>query len=370
MVYFEFLLFLLAPFAIGSIPLLREFLQRRRRLRDWREAADACGLQILEESLWGPRLKAQAGQLAVTFEWSGGDSRIVVRGPVPSSLYNVRIRREPLLRRTPEIEIGDPSFDRTFLIEGPPQEVLALLDARLRDLMTRANLECRLQISTGLLQADLADKNLLFFLHFLLDIGRKLAEPFDTVERLAENARSDPEAGVRLQNLLLLIRELPGEPATAEAIRRACSDPSPLVRLRAAQALGAEGRGLVRDLAESLADDAVSAEAVSILKGELSFERTKAILDRAQDRSLPRTAHACLEALGEKGASPGQLSLDGTEAGQLALATDEAGQLSLAPEAAGNLSLPQAESGPFDLPSEEPGPLPQREREGPGGRRG
>jgi hypothetical protein len=366
MVYFELLLFYLAPFAVGSITLLPEFLRHRRRLRGWRETADARGLQVLEDSIWGPRLKAQVGPMAVTFEALGGDTRIVVRGPVPSSLYAVRIRREPLLRRTPEIEIGDPSFDSTFFIEGPPQEVLSLLDAGLRDLMIRANLESRLQISTGLLQADLADKNIPFFLQFLIDIGRRLSETIDVPRRLAENAHRDPEPGVRLQNLLVLIRELPGEPATAEALRAACSDPSPEIRLRAAQALGAEGRGLVLDLAEGLADDAVSAEAVSILGRELPFERTKAILDRALDRRLPKTAHACTEALGQKGASPGQLSMDGTEAGQLSLAQDDAGQLSLTQEEAGQLSLAVE---PHSLPPDEPGQPSRREREGPLGRR-
>jgi hypothetical protein len=199
-------------------------------------------------------------------------------------------------------------------------------------------------------------------------MGQRLSQPADVPRRLADNARGDPEAGVRLQNLHFLIRELPEAPETLEALRTACSDPSPAIRLQGAKGLGAEGRGLLLDLAESLVDDAVSAEAVSILGRELPFERTKAILDRALDRRLPKTAHACTEALGQKGASPGQLSMDGTEAGQLSLAQDDAGELSLAPESAGNLSIVHAESGPFALPPEEPEQPRPREREGPGGR--
>src|SRR6185436_6156063 len=106
---------------------------------------------------------------------------------------------------------------------------------------------------------------------------------------------------VRLQNLLCLIRELPEAPETLEALRTACSDPSPEVRLQAAKGRGAEGRDLLLDLAESQVDDAVSAEAVSALDRELPFERTKAILDHALDGSRPKTARACLEALGRSG---------------------------------------------------------------------
>ena len=123
----------------------------------------------------------------------------------------------------------------------------------------------------------------------------------DVPQRLAENARQDPEAGVRLQNLLLLIREFPGDPGTVEALRAACSDPSPEIRLRAAKELGAEGRDVLLELAESLEDDAVSAEAVSPLGRELPFERTRAILDRALRRRRLQTARACLEALGRSG---------------------------------------------------------------------
>jgi len=45
----------------------------------------------------------------------------------------------------------------------------------------------------------------------------------------------------------------------------------------------------------------VSAEAVSALDRALPFERTRAILDQALDRSLVWTARACLEALGRSG---------------------------------------------------------------------
>jgi HEAT repeat protein len=54
-------------------------------------------------------------------------------------------------------------------------------------------------------------------------------------------------------------------------------------------------------LAESPADDTVTAEAVSILGQELAFERTRAILDRARGLRHIQTARVCLEVLGRSG---------------------------------------------------------------------
>jgi HEAT repeat protein len=120
----------------------------------------------------------------------------------------------------------------------------------------------------------------------------------DVAQRLADNARQDPDAGVRLRNLLLLAREFPGEPATLEVLRAARADKNPRVRLRAAQELGAEGREVLLELAESIADDETSAQAVSSLDRELPVERTRALLVQALRRRLHQTARACLEALG------------------------------------------------------------------------
>jgi HEAT repeat protein len=71
-----------------------------------------------------------------------------------------------------------------------------------------------------------------------------------------------------------------------------------MVRLRAAKELGAEGRDVLLALAESKGDDALSAQAVSILGGELPFERSRALLTLALDRRRLQTACACLERLG------------------------------------------------------------------------
>jgi HEAT repeat protein len=97
--------------------------------------------------------------------------------------------------------------------------------------------------------------------------------------------------------------ELPDNPVTAEALHKACSDPSPTIRLLAAREVGAEARSILLELAENLEDDAVSAEAVSVLGRELPFERATAILDRALSWRRLQTAHVCLEAIGRSGAA-------------------------------------------------------------------
>ncbi|HEX5719578.1 MAG TPA: HEAT repeat domain-containing protein [Thermoanaerobaculia bacterium] len=238
------------------------------------------------------------------------------------------IRPQPALHWVREIEVGDESFDDMFIIDGPVQLVFALLDAETRRLLSNPRFEKQMKISYGEIRAVVTDEKVAEVLRLLLDVCKRFAPPIEVRRRLAENARQDPMPGVRLQNLLLLVRELPGDPATAEALRAACSDSSPEIRLRAAKELGAEGRDVLLELAQSLEVDTVSAEAVSILDRELPFERMTAILDGALSRRRHRTGLACLEAIGRSGATAavGALSkvMAARESGELAPAAAEA----------------------------------------------
>ena len=410
---------------------LAGFTQHRRlRLRAWHKTAAACGLQIIKASVLDPRLTARAGPVEVRFEpceSQGKSTRITVSAPGLSDFSSVSIRREPAFRRARYLKTGDSAFDRTFFLEGPERLVLAMLDAKMRHLLDRVNVESRLEISTGLLQAELSDEKVPHVLPLLLEIGRRFAGPMDVPRRLAENATLDPRTRVRLHNLLLLSRELPEAPETLSTLRTALSDPSLEIQLRAAEGLGAEGRNVLLDLAEGLLEDTVSAEAVSALGRELPFERTRAILARALDKRRIQTARACLEALGksrdpaavevvahvlelEQGelAVAAVLALEATgipaailplqEAaerssnhpklrratrqaiaairyrlqdashGQLSLATTATGQLSLAPEA-GQLSLATNPAGQLSLPPEEPKQPSRKARKEPAVRR-
>jgi hypothetical protein len=164
---------------------------------------------------------------------------IVVAFPGPPGFSGVRIHRE--VSKAPgarKVEVGDELFDSTFSVEGPARLLSVLLDAETRRLLVSVNTLGRLAISGGALRVEIFDEHLKDILPLLFDLTRRLAEEISVAERLAENARQDPEAGVRLRNLLVLAREFSGEPGTTEALRAACSDPSPRIRLRAAMALG------------------------------------------------------------------------------------------------------------------------------------
>lgn len=280
--------------------------QKRGRMTGWEEAAVSCGLQIVEApESWNPRLKARAGQLTVRMQPFGGQgqTQIVAEVPVPPDFRRVKIQPESMLQLGREAEIGDRLFDEAFFIEGPTQIVFALLDAETRRLLMELKEKSQCAIVSGELRAVVAgDEKIRGVLDLLVQLGRRLAPPFNVMQRLVENAGQDPDPGVRLQILLLLIRELSWSPETDGALRRACSDRVPEIRLRAARQLGAEGRSVLLDLAEKLEEDAVSTEALSILGGELTFERVNAILDLALRRRRLRTAHVCLERIGRHGA--------------------------------------------------------------------
>jgi HEAT repeats len=297
------------PILAGLIPILLAagaavigfgFLRGDRRTQAWKNAAASCGLQVMEvSSLSG--LKARSGRLEVRIE----PTRTVAVIPGPPDFLAVRIRSELMLtfEWARETVVGDEAFDKRFSLEGPKGLIFALLDAEARRLLLSLDSQCRVEIAGGTLHAEVADGGGPNILPLLVDLGRRLAQSMEGAipRRLAENARRDPAAGVRLQNLLLLTREHPEDPVTAEALRTSCSDVNPEIRLRAAKELGAEGRGVLLKLAESAGNDAVSAQAVSLLDEELPAERVTAILDRALRGHRMQTARVCVEALGREG---------------------------------------------------------------------
>ena len=277
--------------------------KRRARLKGWEEAARSCGLQIVEApGGLSPTLRARAGPVSVqirTWGDKGRYTRILVQAPAAPDFQGVKIRPETMFKFGRESEVGDRVFDDAFFLEGPAQPILALLDEETRKLLTELNGMSKFSIASGELTATFyRDERITDILRHLLALGERLVPPFDIAQRLAENANQDPIPGVRLQNLLLLIRERVHDPETAGALRKACSDPFPEIRLRAAKQLG--DKGVLLDLAEKLEDDAVSAESLSIL--DLSSERVDTILDLALKQGRLRSARVCLAALGRHGA--------------------------------------------------------------------
>jgi len=296
------------PLVAGVAALWVRLQRYLSRLRLWEEAAAACGLLVEECSgFWdlGLAIKARKGSLKVRIETSrprGRVTRLVVEVPEPKHFSEVRIRRK-LAGWRRGIEVGDEAFDNTFFIEGPLQLVRALFDAQMRHLLIRVNAEAPLEIARGELRAEVRDELVPKILSLLLEAASRFAHIEHVAQRVVENAHEDPEAGVRLQNLLFLVREHPKKRRTVEALRTACGDPSPQIRLRAARELGAEGHGVLIELAESSVDDTWSAQAVTALGRALPFERASVLLTNALDRRRILTALACVDWLGRSGDS-------------------------------------------------------------------
>ena len=207
-----------------------------------------------------------------------------------------------------EIETGDASFDRDFYLEGPPALVLALFDAETRELVRALP---HVEILAGRLRARLSKRSARksgLGTEAVANLVDHLTPPADPVPRLARNARRDPQPRVRLHNLLTLLREYPARQETRETLRAACADPSAEVRLRAALALGDEGRPALVELASGgrptsghAVEDAWSAGAIAALGEQLPLDHAKAILESALLARRPRSARECVRALGRIG---------------------------------------------------------------------
>ncbi len=302
----------------------------QRQLRRWRDIAASCGLTGVEISsprAWTLRLQGRAEPLAVRIESSHRTgrrsrqklTRIVATVPGPPGFRGLRIHRESVRPRgAREIEVGAEAFDRAFFIEGPQRLVVALLDQETRGLLSDINNGCPMGIADGEIRAETEEFFLADVLALVLEAGRRLARPLDVALRLAGNVREDPEAGFRLLSLRFLVHDFPGEPGTLEVLRDAArSDPSPRVRLQAAADLGVEGREVLLELAEgrveeppndpadpqaeSLVEDPVSAQAVSILGPNLPLARARTLLEYALRRGRLQTAKACVGTLGVGG---------------------------------------------------------------------
>ncbi|HEX6901668.1 MAG TPA: HEAT repeat domain-containing protein [Thermoanaerobaculia bacterium] len=336
--------------AIGGV-LMAGYTYVQKRLVYW-QGIEHIAHRYLDEVRvsgwpWSLMLHGRAGPLRVLMAdiQHQKSIQVVVEILGPPGFSELSIRRECHVPwKTREIEVGSEPFDHTFFVAGPIQLVLSLLDAEARDLLLRVNAHTsagnRLEIVSGRLQVETADSQLSLVLPLLLALGKRFDRPLGVERRLAQNATQDPEAGVRLQNLLLLIREFPEREKTLEALRAACSDPSPEFRLRVGKGLGAGGRGVLMELAENLENDAVSADAVSFLGRELSPETAQAILRRTLRKRYRQTARACLEVLGHHGdASAAGLLVEvmKREKGELAVFAAQALERAGSPEAEGPL---------------------------------
>jgi hypothetical protein len=435
----EAFLFIAAGLLMAGLTIAASREHGRTRRRLWLEAARASGLADMYEvpSVFGltNEIVGKADRLLVRIDSDSVDknrtgTRVVIEGgdrPVRSLTLRPETSATALMKGmgAQGFRIGDKSFDDAFYIEGATAEVYALLDSDTRrDLLTLAHWG-DIRVAPGEIRLELAcdDAALSTVLPrvmvLLLPCALRLTSQHTLLYRLLGNAQHDPEPGARLASLLVLVREFRNEASLPETLRRACGDASPRIRLHAATALGAEGRPVLVDLAESATDDACAARAIEALGHQLAVERTIAILERALRYNLRDTAQACMKALSAVGPSansaesrlvdvlerddvdlriaaaralghvatvsavlplqeaaarvgtPGFISaarqavaqiqsrVQGASTGQLSMATADAGRLSMAGAEAGQLAVAESAGGRVSLPEAEPTTAPK-----------
>ncbi len=311
-----------------------------------------------------------------------------------------------------DLVVGDRTFDDAVRVRGPRGAVLAGLTPAARELAAGLVDQHASLVEDGNVRVERRGRmtdpaQLEALVRRAVRLAGELAHaPAELPARLARNARSDDVAAVREQNLRQLLGAHGATPEAREASRAALEDPAGALRLVAARALGAEGAGVLRALAESareeprqraealdaLADVAEPAGITSVVEGILARkERLEGPLAVATARALVKCGWtserrllellmqgssearvAAAEALGQVGrvtaverlhAVAGesgaggdlrraaraaidaiQSRLEGAEAGRLTVASaaDGEGGLSVDPGNEGQLSLPIA----------------------------
>ena len=321
---------------VASVAYLVASERRRAHLRVWRAAAQRAGLTGVEEAeggiFEGAFLYGSSGALWVRLEgyrrgrYERG-TRIVVTG-LGHGAGGLSLRREGLGTAIEkrfigerEIEIGDPSFDDEYYVQGQAPLALAILEPETRQRLAgllrgrvavegREPVEVGASLSDGVLEVRLKEsgfspnrERIPDVLPAVLDVARRLVAPPDVAGRIAENVRRETEAGARLRAVLMLSREFRQHPATRATLLAAREDASEEVRLRAAMALGEEGRETLIDLVgRAGTDDACAARAIGALGESLPEGLAQTTLRRALGGAgRPSTAQACLEALGRLG---------------------------------------------------------------------
>jgi hypothetical protein len=318
----------------GIIALVAGVANRGSRIQAWRRAASAAGLThvSVDEGIFNSRLTGTSGPHVVRLEaYSRGKhesgTRIVIGG------LGYRSQELTLSRETfgktigkviggDDIQIGEKAFDASAYILGSMPLVRALLDAPTRRALSplfQGEIPCgdrsgdrvgaRVAVSDGELRAEIPGRGfggshgrLPEVLKTLLAAAGRLRRPEDIPGRLAENVRRDPVPGVRVANLVTLVRQYPNIPETRAALKAGLEDPSDEVRLKAAIALGDEGRVALLEIASrSEGPDGPAVQAIAALGKNLPIERAGRILDGAIDRGRTRVALAAIEALGRIG---------------------------------------------------------------------
>jgi HEAT repeat protein len=295
-----------------------------------RRLVESCGalsdLRWSESTIGGKSsLMALSGGLVVQLEPYGKGRRTGTRIAISGDSSSTGITLRPAFDQRPDasdVVLGDDDFDRAVKVEGPPALVGAALDAptrqAVRSLLHGAmdegwpgRLDVRVVIEAGVLRANVLEERegalenaMTWLVPRLVETARRLLLDADVPERLGHNARHDPLETVRAQTLAALIRHHRDHPHTGGVLRDACADVSPEVRLRAAQALGAEGEPTLLALAQDeRIDETLRARAVGGLAEPVPREAVDTLLATAARGRKTGLAVACAQALGRTGSA-------------------------------------------------------------------
>ena len=292
---------------------------------NWRAAAEASGLTSIREAFFFWKTTSVEGWLEALHvdlrtppgRRNAGDVvRITVNGltrELSMSTEGLGSRLQKRLGLAADIETGDASFDRDFLIQGRPPLVRALLDTDTRTAVRRVFSAGGVAgLAAGELRIDVTEGDGQPFLHEvlrpILALAQRLVEPADIAAQLRRNGLEDREQGVRQRCLIALMEAHPADAATTDTLRRACSDASEDVRLTAALALGDEGHPVLRALASAAEGEACAARAIAALGTSLEPQDALAWLEASLEKRRHTVAVACIGTLGARG-------LDGPAAG-------------------------------------------------------
>jgi HEAT repeat protein len=341
-------LFLVPAVVIGAATVLFRLAEHGEHVASCRRVAEECGVTALETP---GRLVWQA----VTGRWQGREVRLDPHGETKHQRRGTVVTVDALpgteaeavtlrpaghvsffvgfeARTGPtEIELGDDAFDQAFDVTGYAPFVLAVLDAETRRMLTVLDGQTVFHVAAGQLRMDVEEPSnaplqspLARLLPVALEVARRLDPPADAAARLAANARRDPHGTVCVRNLLMLMREFDDVPVTRETVRAvAAGHHSPEARLRAATALGEEGRPVLFEMARADdTEDEWAGSAIATLDAQLPAEEVRGLLEKALRRRRPETAGACLAALGRFGGADAVALLAkvmARETGELAL---------------------------------------------------
>lgn len=329
------------------------------RKQELRRTALALDLRY-EEGGWlkaGPRLHGFFDGVEVLREpyvVSTGKSsqrftRYVALGVPPA----VTVKQEGLGQRLLKVFgaedqlVGDPVFDARFVLKGDPVWTTAALPAAARLALGRGTLaDGALWVEDGrvVLQKP-GDATQLAEVRAGLEVVTAVAaamrvEPGGLVDRLAEVAHADGEAGVRARALAVLAQV--DAARAAPVLRAALADPDPSVRVRAALALGERVaiRGLLADpalwpahraaLFAGAPDEADRPELVGLLGHEDPEVVGSAVAALA--RVGGREDVSALRGVADRGGENGRRAEGAIAAIQARLGPVDAGRLSLAEE--------------------------------------